>query len=163
MRRLVTLALSAATFIAIAGASARAGERRPVPALALADLTGAPLEGSGLPDTGTWLLVFVRPACPGCETMLEQMNSDERPEPRRIAVIVSGAAEDASAIKAKYANLGNARWLLDADGSAARALHPPTAPAVWGVRNQTIEWDLAGPLRGGAELESILFSWLRRE
>lgn len=160
-KRLV-LACAAAALVLAAGGPADAGQRRPLPALVLADLSGAPAEEPALPNAGTWLLVYVRPACGGCDTLLELLNEDERPQPRRIAIVVAGPAEAAQALKVRYPNVAAARWLLDADGSAARALAAPAAPAVWGVRNQTIEWDLAGPLRGGAELESVLFSWLGR-
>jgi hypothetical protein len=163
MRRLFLVACAAAAMLAIAAGPAQTAERRPLPPLALADLTGVPLEGPGLPDTGTWLLVLVRPACPACDTLLDRMNGDERPEARRITIVVNGPADAAEAIKAKYPNLTAARWRLDANGSAVQVLRAPTAPAVWGVRNQTIEWELAGPLRGGAELESVLFSWVGRK
>jgi hypothetical protein len=163
MRKLVILACAVgALVIAMAGAS-DAAERRPLPPLAVTDLSGAPVESSGLPDSGTWLLVYVRPGCPGCEKLLEQMDSDERPEPRRIAIIVGAQPEAAAEIRARYRNLADARWLLDSDRSAAKALALPSAPFAAGVRDRTIEWTLAGALGGGAELESVLFSWLGRK
>ena len=163
MHRPVTLMFALA--LALLGASAaESSERRPFPDLVLTDLAGAPLSASDLPDTGHWLLVFVRPECKGCDALLEQMNTDERPDAPRIAIIVSGGStEQAEGIKGRYANLAAARWLLDLDGGAAEVLRPPTAPTVWGVRNRMIEWDLAGALRGGKELESVLFSWLGRK
>lgn len=162
MRRVMFMAAAGAVLLAMAG-SADASRRRAVPPLVLTDVSGAPLDDSPLPDTGTWLLVYVRPACPGCESLLDQMNSDERPEPRRIAIVVEGSSDAAAALRARYPNLLGVRWLLDAEGTAGKALEAPSAPAVWGVRNQTIEWDLAGTLRGGPELESVLFSWLKRK
>ncbi len=143
--------------------TANAAERRPVPPLVLSDITGAPLESPDLPSSGPWLLVYVRPACPGCGALLDQMNSDERAEPRRIVIIVGGSPEAAQAIKAQYPNLAGVRWFIDSSGAAAKALALPSLPAASGVKNQTIEWTLAGALRGGAELESVLFSWLGRK
>lgn len=139
-----------------------AAERRSLPPLALADLGGTAVEAP-LPDSGRWLLVYVRPGCARCDALLDQMNRDERSEPRRIAIVVAASPEAAQVLRARYANVADARWLLDADGSAAKALLLPTVPAALGLRDRTIEWTLAGALRGGAELESVLFSWLGRK
>jgi hypothetical protein len=159
MRKLAIVGFLAA--LLSAPVTTGAAERRAVPELVLTDLAGGALASPGLPDSGTWLLVYVKPACVACDTLLEQMNQDERPEARRIVIVVGGGAADAQAIQARYKNLADAVWRLDVGAAAAKAIPVRAAPAVAGVRGRTIEWDLAGILRGGDELESVLFSWLR--
>lgn len=153
---------SIALFIALGG-PATAAEPRPLPTLALVDMAGAPVGPAGLPGGGTWLLVYVRTACRPCDTLLDQMNRDERPDAERIVIVVRATPEAAQAIKARYPNLNRARWLLDENGAGAATLALPTVPAAVGVRDGMIQWTLAGTLRGGPELESVLFSWLGRK
>lgn len=160
MRSLVKFSCVAALVAAVV-TSATGAERRPVPDLALTDLAGGALPATDLPAAGTWLLVYVRPSCTACDTLLDVMNRDERPDAARIVIVVGGTAEAAQAMKVRYANLAAAAWRLDATGAAAKAIPVRQAPAVAGVRGRTIEWDLAGILRGGDELESVLFSWLK--
>jgi len=158
----IGLALAAAAALA---APLGAIERRPLPAFVVTPPDGEAIDAQALaaPAGRTWLLVYVRERCRTCDALLSHLDRDERPQAARIAVIVGGAKPDAlAALAARYPNLAAARWLADADGSAARALQVESLPVVLGVRGQMIEWGLTGVLKDPSELESVLFTWLEK-
>lgn len=159
----IGLALAAAAALA---APLGAIERRPLPAFVVAAPGGGEaIDAQALAQPGgrTWLLIYVRERCNTCDALLSHLDRDERPEAARITVIVGGAKPDAlAALSAKYPNLAAARWLADADGSAARALQVDSLPVALGVRGQMIEWGLTGVLKDPSELESVLFTWLEK-
>lgn len=159
----IALALAAAAALA---APLHAIERRPLPAFTVSPADGgAAIDAPALaqPDGRTWLLIYVRERCHGCDALLSHLDSDERPEAARITVIVGGSGSDGlAALAAKYPNLAAARWLSDEDGSAARALQVDSIPVALGLRGQMIEWGLTGVLKDPSELESVLFTWLER-
>lgn len=154
----IAIALVAATI------AAAAGERRPLPAFTVTALDGTVVESATLAQESNWLLVTVQARCAPCDTLLKQLDRDERPQAPRIAIVGIGMDQQAiSDLFAKYPNLVNSRWFADPDRTAAKALGIAAQPTVFGARGPHTDWRLAGIVRDPRELESILFSWLEKQ
>jgi len=146
MTRLIRLL----TIVAIVGMLApRAGAvDRSVPEFDVTGADGAAVSSTALGDENNWLMIYIRPACAPCEGVVNLWNDDDPPAaPSRVRVIVGGATADLlPQIQAQYPMLGGAAWYADPAGAGARALALTGAPALFGMRGQTIAWTSQGLL-----------------
>jgi hypothetical protein len=161
MRETKALALTGVTFflwIAAAGAI----ERMKLPVFALTDNAGRTVVSTQLARPGNWLLVYVGTDCPPCESVLRSVGPEEAPSlaPRMAIVVNSTDAEAIDGLVGRYPSLAGASWYADA-AEGAQALRVTTVPAVFGVRDGTIEWSVAGVLSDPTDIKTIMSNWIR--
>ena len=77
-----------------------------------------------------------------------------------VIVVNSTDAEAIEGMIRRSRLLAGASWYADA-GEGARALRVTTVPAVFGVRDGTIEWSVAGVLTDTTDIRTIISNWLR--
>lgn len=161
--KLARLARLTAALLIMAGSIAAASERQPLPDFTLIATDGTTVESRTLPVEGTWLLVYVQPRCAPCDALLARIDRDERASASRVVIVVGGMdATAVAALSSDYANLRTSRWLADPERKAVAALGIEANPTAFGLRASTIAWRLAGTVRNGRELDSILFTWLEK-
>lgn len=148
--------------IVVTTAALKATERRPLPPFVVTAFDGQAINGPDLAQEGNWLLIYVQPSCGSCIGVLQAMTRDEHPGlAARVTIVIVGATDaQAQSIVGAATEMAEARWLIDRDRSAGRALKVAALPVVFGVRDGTIEWGLAGVFRKSAEMKSVLVSWL---
>jgi hypothetical protein len=152
--------LAAVVLAMLLSASGPAAADRPLPAFAVTDLTSATVATADLGDANSWLLIYTRVVCAPCEQLLNQWRVDDPPASTgRIRVVVGGATPaDVAAIRQRFPQLAGATWYADADGSAAKGLALTGAPAVFGLRGQTIVWTSQGAL---PITRTLIAGWVR--
>lgn len=156
---LVAAVLSALTGL---GCPATAIERTPLPEFGLTALDGSAVKSDQLPQAGNWLLIYGQPQCSGCDAVLKVVQTAQRAGPTgKIVVVVAGSAEDVKSVKDGYPDLAGA-WYADPDMVAFKQLKLAGVPVTLGVRQNIIEWSIAGILGNEDQLKSILTSWLER-
>jgi hypothetical protein len=147
------------------GAVATPSAQGPVlPAVALTRLAdGQPVAAASLLRDGQWALLVVKPACAPCRAVLQRFSSEPTLGPSsRLVVVLSGLSPaEAAAVRASAPRLGAADWVVDASGAAAQALDARTAPALFGLRRDRIEWSLRGSLFVDAQWQGVVVPWLR--
>ena len=161
VRRSLAAACVALGVLALCPGAARAIERKPLPAFTLSDASGAAVESAALVHQGTWLLIYVRPGCLPCQSLLKSVKLDRAPLlPSRIVVIVGGIpAEDLAAFAQPYAELRQAAWYTDTGRLAETALALTGLPITMGLRRDQMEWRLAGIPAKPIDLPSMLKTW----
>jgi hypothetical protein len=110
----------------------------------------------------TVLLVLINNGNPGGIKMLDFL---ERLEPQfptdRLLVVVGGADERVfKAISGQHSKLA-ANWYRDPEGALAKKLKLVVTPAVLGVRDGTVFWNLFG-IADEELLEKTMHGWLNR-
>jgi hypothetical protein len=149
--------------VALAATPLFAIERRPLPDVILTALDGASVHAPTLASDERWLLIYVRPDCAPCQSVLQLVKVEEYPAlPGRMVIVVQGTVDQAREMKAAFADLQDARWYADADGAAATALRIATTPTITGMLNTSMEWSVAGVFRKGVEMKSVLVSWTEK-
>jgi hypothetical protein len=147
--------------LALGSGAASAIERKPLPPFTLSDASGAAVESAALVRPGTWLLIYVRPGCLPCQSVLKSVKLDRAPSlPSHIVVIVGGIrAEDLAAFAQQYAELRQAAWYADTEHLAETALGLTGLPITVGLRREQMEWRLAGIPASPVDLPSMLKTW----
>jgi hypothetical protein len=137
-------------------------ERMKLPAFALTDSSGRAVASSQLARPGNWLLVYVGTDCPPCESVLNSVDQEEAStQAPRMAIVVNST--DADAIERtvrRHPRLAGASWYADA-ADGAQALRVTTIPAIFGVRDGTIEWNVTGVLNDPTDIKTIISNWIR--
>ncbi len=148
--------------IFLCAAAAGAIERMKLPVFGLTDGAGRTVASSQLARPGNWLLVYVGTDCPPCESVLKSVGPDDAPSlaPRMVIVVNSTDGEAIEGLARRHPSLAGASWYADSS-EGARALRITTAPAVFGVRDGTIEWSVAGVLADPTDIKSIMSNWIR--
>jgi hypothetical protein len=159
-RPLAAWAVALLVFALSAGA-VRAIERRPLPPFTLSDASGAAVESATLVRQGTWLLIYVRPGCLPCQSVLKSVKLDRAPSlPSHIVVIVGGIrSEDLAAFAQPFAELRQSAWYADTEHLAETALGLTGLPVTVGLRRDQMEWRLAGIPLKPVDLPSMLKTW----
>lgn len=158
-----TLALAiglGALCLAPAGAVAR----KPLPAFTVTDLQSRTVESADLVREGNWLLVYLQAGCDGCGELLQLLDAKALPDaPLRTVIVVGGMDERAVASAATaFPHLASARWLADPDRTLARVLPAASAPVVFGLHAQMLEWSIAGLVPSVSAVRSALVTWIGR-
>ena len=149
-----------AIFLWTAGTAAI--ERMKMPAFALTDSAGRTVASTQLVRPGNWLLVYVGPDCPSCESVLKSVGHEEAATlaPRMAIVVNSTDGEAIEGIVRRYPWLAAASWYAGA-ADGAEALRITSVPTVFGVRDGTIEWSVAGVLTDATDIKAIMSNWVR--
>lgn len=162
--RLVAVALALVSISP--AASALAGQRRPVPEVALLGRDGRAASVKAAIGDRTVVVVYLMPATAPSERLLEAMKTWSPPvDPGRVVLVVDGQSADAGQwLAAHLAPGGDAgpAVFFDVDGSGRKALGVTGAPTLMGVEKGEIRWDLAGVLNEPAALEPVLRNWTTR-
>jgi hypothetical protein len=155
------LAFTGATIL-LWTAGAAAIERMTLPAFALTDSAGRTVLSSQLTRPGNWLLVYVGTDCPPCESVLNAVDQEEGAAlaPRMAIVVNSTDAEAIERTVRRHPRLAGASWYADA-ADGAQALRATTVPAIFGLRDGTIEWSVAGVLNDPTDIKTIMSNWIR--
>jgi hypothetical protein len=157
-----TVVIAAALTVSL-GVVAIGIERKPLPAFDLIDVEGRVTQSTRLSSPGPWLIVYVRPDCPPCETVLRSVDLDQDPAlPSRIVVVVGTADLGAlQQIRQRFPALASSSWYADAS-TGAPALGIASAPAVVGVRDGIVQWSVAGVLNDATDIRTIMTNWVNR-
>jgi len=143
MRNLVvtgTLALAAAVALA-------APPPRTLPTFDVTAPDGSTAHAAQIARNGKWLLIFVKPHCPQCDTLLATLDSVATQEGSRVAVIVkAGTPNGLADLKAKYPHIAKSAWYADVHSSAAQRLMVPASPTTLGMRGTAVAWRLTGTI-----------------
>jgi hypothetical protein len=142
MRRIAIIGL----FI-LAAALAKAVPPRSLPTFDVTAGDGSTTQSAQIARNGKWLLIFVKPNCPQCETVLSALENGSTQDGSRVAIIVKAATTNGLAeLKARYPKIANATWYADVHASAARSLEVPANPTTLGMRGSAIAWRLTGAI-----------------
>lgn len=140
MRRLAMMAI-----ICVAAAIAEAAAPGALPAFDVTSSDGSTVQSAQIARNGKWLLIFVKPNCPQCETVLSSLDSESTQDGSRVAIIVKSPSANALAqLKARYPRIPGAAWYADVHAGAASSLQVPASPTTLGMRGSTVAWRLTG-------------------
>jgi len=154
-------------FVALAAvmttsAVARGIERKPLPAFNLTTLDGRAVSSQALVRAGNWLLVTVRPGCPPCDTLLRTIDPATA-MPAHTTVVITGVdVATAARLAGGFSDVAGITWFADPGGSMKDVLPVAAAPVVFGMRESTIEWSLAGIVPDATSMRTALASWIAR-
>jgi hypothetical protein len=154
----IGLAMCALTVLS---ASVRAIERKPLPAFELTALDGGAIRSGDLVRKGQWLLIYLRPACAPCDTLLRTIDPKTAgPLPTRTVVVIGGVdAAGASKLAAGFKELPGIAWYADPTAAMSAVLPVAGAPVVFGMRADMVEWSIAGIVPSTASMQTALMSW----
>ena len=160
MRRALSCLLAGLLVTVPSGTSAI--ERKPLPVFALVARDGSDVSSTDLARDGKWLLIYVRPGCEPCDTLLNTIDPQQQPETARHLVVVIGGVRPATAdaLASGFADLRGAVWYSDATDTMRAALSIGSAPVVFGMRRNIVEWSLTGVVPNAASVKSALVSWV---
>jgi hypothetical protein len=141
---------------------ARAIERKPLPPFSLEALDGRPVSSVDIVQPGKWLLLYVRPGCGPCDTLLETIDPKANPiVPTRALIVIGGVnAQAAAKLAAHFGDLKGAAWYADPTRAMESALPLAGAPVVFGMKENMLEWSIAGVVPSAAAMKSALRSWV---
>ena len=161
MRTFVMRQLMMAAALVVLGTAASAIGPAPLPAVNLADVKGQTVSLPALARTGNWLLVYVRPGCVPCDSVLRALDAGEDQDAIKRLIVVTAGVNAGELPKFAAANpaLTGATWYADADGLLGAALAIEEAPVIMGVSNDTIQWSLAGILSGRSRTRNVMSNW----
>ena len=130
--------------------------------VSLVSAGGAPFLADQIGRQQGVLLVLISKGNPGGIKILDFLATLEPQFPvDRLLVVVAGADERVfKAISGKYPKLA-ASWYRDPEGALAKKLKLGVTPAVLGVRNATVAWNLFG-IADEELLEKTMRGWLNR-
>jgi hypothetical protein len=135
-----TLALAAAVALAVP-------PPRTLPSFDVTAADGSTAQAAQIARNGKWLLIFVKPHCPQCDTLLASLDSASTQDGSRVAVLVKTGTPNALAeMRARYPHISKAAWYADVHASAARSLVVPASPTTLGMRGTAITWRLTGTI-----------------
>jgi hypothetical protein len=118
---------------------------RSLPDFDVTAIDGSVTHTSQIVRSGKWLLVFVRPNCSPCTSLLSALDAAPTQDGARVAVIVKATTTNGLAsLKAQYPHIPNAAWYADVHLKAASSLMVPASPTTLGMRQGTIAWRLTG-------------------
>ena len=141
----------------------RAIERGPLPPFTVVTATGAAVTSATLSSETKWLLIYVVPGNPACNTMLTALHAWASPAfLSRVVILVGGKRETAQRFIESRATTttGAYTWYADPDGSAAKTLQIQSVPTVIAVTQGKIEWTLGGVLNDPSAIEPVLRAWI---
>ncbi len=137
-----------------------AADKRPVPSAIVTDSAGAPLALSLVATEGQWLFLYVSADSTASKRLLDAMAKWELTSLDHLLVIVGGDAAQAGPLVAADHGLRGAQFASDARREAWTALQLSGVPTLVGVRNNLLEWRLAGVLNDPEAFKSVVVSWL---
>jgi hypothetical protein len=133
---------------------------RPLPDFAVTASDAATVSSAQLGDGDRWLLIYIRPDCAPCDSVVYLWSDGDAPAaPSRVRVIVGTASAAVLAqVQARYPLLNGADWYADSNGEAERALGLTGAPVLLGMRGAAIAWTSHGLL---PVTRSQISAWIR--
>jgi hypothetical protein len=142
MRRAFVLGI-----LILVAAIASALPPRALPSFDVTASDGATKQAAQIARNGKWLLIFIKPNCPPCESLLSALESGPTQDGSRVAIIVKATTPNALAqLKARYPGIANSTWYADVHASAARSLEVPASPTTLAMRGSSIVWRLTGSI-----------------
>jgi hypothetical protein len=158
IRCCLIVALLAASVVRMA-----AIERKPLPTFPLVALDGTDVASDRIVRDGKWLLVYVRPACIPCDTLLRTIDPGTDPGlADRLIIVVGGDNAGIVKLSADYPKLAGVRWFADTGLALPKALPVAGAPVVFGLRGKMVEWSRTGLAPSAASVKSAMTSWVGR-
>ena len=158
--------LAAIALAALLGAtSAKAIERRPLPAFRVVAPDGTVVSSSKIPVPDKWLLLYVAPGCQSCDRLLAAFKSWQSPQlVQRTVIIVGGQVASAQTYlqQALPPEVNTIPWFADAGNEAWLALRLTGTPVLIGVNKGITEWAISGVLNDPSTLESVVKSWVNQ-
>jgi len=134
----------------------------PLPDFEVTALDGRVVGSKHLSSSPKWLLIYVQPNCSPCKEVFRALERNEsQPDlSGKIIVLVGGVdAEEAKRMARRWPSAPESSWYVDPLGRAAVELKLQGAPIVFGIHQDTIEWDLSGVPADSNTLKSILTTW----
>ena len=167
MRRTKTLLMPLAAALALAVAvPVLASEKRPLPDATVLDSAGRPVALASLGAEGHWLLIVVGTESTPSTRLVAALKEWQTEVPQladRVVLVFPGPGDRVQQfVTARGEEMPAARWVVDADGSAATALRVTGTPTIVGVADGRIEWVLAGVLNDPKTFQKALTGWVAR-
>jgi hypothetical protein len=138
-----------------------------LPEFAAIDIHGQPTSAKNLVHKGHWLLVYQRPHCVPCDTVIAALAASESPLMKKgtpyVIVVATTNATALNEMRGNYASLSSATWVADSNKEAYKALKPKTAPVVYAMYGDKIEFIVPGTLGDPTKIEKLASSWLARK
>ena len=143
-----------------------ASEKRPLPDVAATAADGSRISLAALAAEGHWLLIHVATDSTPSARLVAGLKEWQAEVPQladRAVLVFSGSADQVGQfVSGRGDGMPAGRWLVDADGSAAKALRVTGAPTIIGVADGRIEWVLTGVLNDPKTFQKALTGWVSR-
>lgn len=137
-----------------------------LPSFSLTALTGESVAVSTLQHQGHWLMLYLRPNCAPCETVLQSLAGTERRQlqgGKPLLVVVRGhSTSEVTELRAKYPALGDAVWVLDQKGDGMKALKLASMPTLYALYDGGVAFTLPGTVGNPATVEKMAGTWMTR-
>jgi hypothetical protein len=164
-----TLALQFAFLLFLAGSrQMNAGDSTPthpltsLPAFNVQDQSGKSVSSADLERKGKWLLLYLTPDCPGCDSIL-RLPSPETPGSQTKLVVIVGKIESSqlNQFATKYPNWQQAGWYSDSNRETFQKLQLMRLPILFGMRDDHVAWQLDTRDAQQSATKSAVMTWLR--
>lgn len=133
-------------------------ERTSLPAFEVTRLDGVATKSSQMVMKGQrWLIIYVRPHCLPCDSILSLLKSDHQ----GVIVVVGGTMVEAKGMVRKFPKAPSASWYADPKKEAFLQLKLQGTPVILGVDQGIIEWGLEGVIPHPGDLISIMTTWMK--
>lgn len=138
--------------------------RTPLPDVDLVGMDGNPVATDQLPQQGQWLLIYVGLRCSECEAFLKSVNVEEHPEiaARAVIVVAGASAEDVQAMTGGFPEWSGAAWYADPRKDAISRLKLGAVPVAFGMRGNSVAWNVKALPAKARHVESILRTWVQQ-
>jgi len=147
MRKTIPIAMLAAGVAIFTGASLAAPPPHALPSFDVTAADGSVTQTAQIARNGKWLLIFVKPNCPPCDSLLSVLDSDSTQDGSRVAVIVKApSASSLAQLKLRYPRIAKSAWYADVHAKAASSLEVPASPTTLGMRGAQIAWRMTGSI-----------------
>ena len=144
-------------------AASSMGWPAPLPDFKIINSAGQSVSSNTIAPGDRWLLIYIRPQCGPCRTVLNTLNQNVLPGvPGKSVIILGGASVDETrSMAAAFPDLPFGQWYSDPQRSAYLQLALQGAPVVVGLQQNNIRWTLAGVNPDTEKFKSTLRSWIQ--
>jgi hypothetical protein len=125
----------------------------------------APATAQLFPADPRWLIVYLRPECRPCDTLLQLVKKqDQSPAlARRMVIVVGGGTTlQLQKLKAQFPTLAAARWYTANEKGMRTALKLAGSPVVLGVERRFLRWSINGIPKNPEVVRSAMVNWAGR-
>ena len=161
MKTFATLAL----MLALVTLDVVAAEKRALPPLTLVNAAGETVTTATLSSESQWLLIYVSPAAPATDRLIEAMKTWELGTGlRKVVFVIDARTPDTTPWAEKLLPQTEENLpprFFDPAGDARTALRVTGTPTLMGIKDGEIAWGLAGVLNDPAALEPVIRNWIR--
>jgi hypothetical protein len=151
-------------FLVVFATKAWTREPMPLPDFEITSLEGQPVRTGQFALQDRWLLIYIKPSCTLCESLLHILKEDPSPAAFERVIVIAGGmnTEDLQNVAENFSELDQASWYSDLTYQYFMELKLKGAPVVLGINQGIVAWSIQGVLPNTRDLRSILTSWINR-